>query len=271
MLYIAAIFAGFPNAWAVSEWGGDVRQLMRLGRRAEALALVSRNGPEREIIARSFLKNETFQFYQEGVNWLEQREWKKAAVKFRRALEIESDHVDLLLRLSQSLLMERNGPAAAEESKVLLGRALASIPEDPQTMLWLARAHLDLEEWDLALVVLKKVEAARPQWEWSSVWIAEAMTRKGENPNRYLMEVMRKYPLRLSALVVLNRQKTDRRFTHRWLLSRWDAYDALLKNPSKRAEVLGPLGVEYETASDLKVRWQAQLAASSTNPVGRVE
>lgn len=233
--------------------------------------MVGRNTQERDVIARLFLRNETFQAYQEGVIGLEQREWSRAVTKFRRALELEPDHVDILIRLAQALLMQREGPSIADEAKQILERALATLPGEPQARLWLGRALLDLKDWDAALTQFRRVAQTQPDWEWTSVWTAEALVGKRENPVPFLQSTVRDHPLRVSALVALNRYKADRKLTTRWLLSRWEPYRALKENFHGRQRVLGSLGVDFETAQDLENRWRSGWAAAQSNSAFQAE
>ena len=241
-------------------------QMLRQGKRLEAMQTLKENSQERDIVARTFLRNETFHVYQEGVVWLEQRDWDRAIQKFRQAHALESDNVEVLVRLGQALLAKRQGPPTAREAQVVLVRAIELSPREFQAKLWLGRALLDLRLWDDALLYLHQVADERPHWEWTSTWIAEAMSAKKQSPVLFLQETMRKYPMRLSALVNLAKLRADQKTVSRLLLSRWAPYREQKQDFHLRQASLGPLGLDFETPQELEARWKAGL-----NPVSKVE
>lgn len=266
-VFVAALFAQWPSP-------GDVRQLLRQGQRMEALRPWSRTAPQRQIIARMFLSQDTFQLFQDGIHLMEQRLWSQAESKFRAALDREPDHFEILLRLAQTLLSQkgsvRNLAASADESKELLKKALVLCPQDMQARLWLGRAYLDKGEWDQALVALRIVYVEAPQWEWTAAWIAEAMQAKKQMFAEFLLKHLQTHPIHLPSMVALVQQRgigeidgPDYRRVSRWILSRWDEY-LEIKSDRKRALYFeGELGFDYESPKELEKKWRLSLALKS--------
>lgn len=183
---------------AVSVLGQGGNKGARAHRRAASgSGLVSRI----RVLSRSFLTNETFQIFQDGMGFLKAGKVKPARDKFERALEREPDNMEILTRLGQCLVLEKDEDSAAE--RLRLARRLN--PYEPETRLWLGRAMHQRGEAREAIDELKAAFPALPASELAPVWLAEALSTIGQTAQgiRILEEDLERNPMHLATLVTL--------------------------------------------------------------------
>lgn len=157
--------------------------LAHVGRREEALTILSTSisrekGSRRETLMRRarvlsclFLTNGTFQLYEDGVNLLYQKKYRDARTRFAKALELEPDNVEILVRSGQSLIMDGDFDSAAE--RLRLAKRLN--PWEPEVSLWLGRAFHKRGELTEAVAELKVADLAISDSELAAIWLSDAL------------------------------------------------------------------------------------------------
>ena len=194
---------------------GLARALVFSGRREEALGILIRASEKEkksrrqafaqraDVFSRIFLTNATFQIFQEGVNYLTSGKYRLARERFARALDQEPDNVEVLVRMGQALVLDRDHDSAAE--RLRLARRLN--PVEPMIRVWLGRALHQRGENREAVSELRLAVAGLPESEPAVVWLAEAMVSGGQRPGalRLLEDHVKKRPYHLHALVELGR------------------------------------------------------------------
>jgi tetratricopeptide (TPR) repeat protein len=245
------------------------RAQTELGRRAEALTLLkeahsrergrNRAEIERRIarISKVFLKSETLQLHEDGVQLLRARKWSEARQRFQKASLLEPDHVELLLREGQVLvLLEQIAPGDEK-----LTRALELNPFEPETKLWLGRARVLGQKRESGIQFLEDAAALLPRSELTRIWLAEAyLENKQRDLARSTLERhVQAHPLHVAALIALARlyagdsKKPALQESSRLLqlaLSRVDQY----RNPE------GESGLALFGSEELKGRVQALIS-----------
>ena len=195
------------------------RALFYSGRREEALAALARavekaRGSDKQalmsrasVISRQFLTKETFQVYEDGLNFLQARKYRAARDRFEKALEQERDNVDVLVRSGQCLELEGDHDSAAERLRI----ARRLNPSEPESSLWLGRALLFRGELQGALDELRAAKLAMPGSELAQVWYAEALVQSGNRVAAIsqLEKDLRETPMNVLALATLSRLKLD--------------------------------------------------------------
>jgi predicted Zn-dependent protease len=164
------------------------RSLVYSSRREEALSVLEEavsheKGPRRavlirreRVLARLFVTNETFQGFQEGVNFLDARKFGSACERLAQVLEREPDNVEILTRLGQCRLLDGDADSAAE--RLRLARKLS--PHEPQVRLWLGRALQQRGEIEEALTELRSARQELKDSELAAIWLAEALASNGQ-------------------------------------------------------------------------------------------
>lgn len=163
------------------------RALLHDGRRDEALkflaAMTKRSlGGELaflvrriKVISRSFLKNETYQHYQNGVILLEAGKYAPAREQFTKALQLEPNNAEVLLRQGQSLILSRN----FAEAHGVLRQASELNPYEPEIRLWLGRVEYRVGELDRAIRNLEYAVENLKRSELAPIWFADVLMAKG--------------------------------------------------------------------------------------------
>ena len=246
-----------------------VRAQTELGRRAEALALLketharergrNRAEIERKIvrISKVFLKSETLQLHEDGIQLLRTRKWSEAQQRFQRASLLEPDHPELLLREGQVLVLLEQVVPGDEK----LARALELNPFEPETKLWLGRARVLGQKREMGIQLLEEAAALLPRSELTRIWLAEAyLENKQRDLARSTLERhIQAHPLHVAALIALARlqsgdsKKPSLQESSRLLqlaLSRVDQY----RNPE------GESGLTLFGSEELKSRAQALIS-----------
>ena len=189
------------------------RALLHSGRREEALSILNqasnrtthqnRRGllsTRMRVLSRGFITNDTFQVFQDGIGYLTAGRTKAAREKFERALEREPDNVEVLTRLGQCLVLDKDEDSAAERLRV----ARRLNPYEPETRLWLGRAMHQRGEAREAVEELRPIVRELPLSEVAPLWYAEALAAVGQPLQgiRVLEEDLARNPLHVSALLM---------------------------------------------------------------------
>jgi len=194
---------------------GLARALTYAGRREEALSVLV-NGASRQkgqarkslirrarVLSQTFLSNQSFQSYQDGLNLLISRKYRPARERFERALELEPDNVEILTRLGQSLVMSGDHDSAAE--RLRLAKKLN--PYEAEISLWLGRALHQRGELMPAVDELRFAVRAMPVSELAPVWLAEALASSAQVAQaiQTLEDDLKVQPLHVQSLVTASR------------------------------------------------------------------
>jgi len=162
--------------------------LTQTERREEALdVLIQSTGREKKgkrdtlirrvrVLSRLFFTKETFQTYQDGLNLVALGKYRAARERFEKTLSIEPDNVEVLTRIGQCSVLDRDFDSAAE--RLRLARKLN--PFEPEVRLWLGRALHQRGEIKEAVAELRAVAEELPSSELAPVWLAEALSSLGQ-------------------------------------------------------------------------------------------
>jgi len=262
---------------------GLARALVFSGRREEALSLLIRAaedqgrskrqkfGARANVLSKIFLTNSTFQIYQEGVNLLLSGKYRLARERFDRALEVEADNVELLVRTGQVLVLDGDFDSAAE--RLRLARRLN--PFEPVIRVWLGRAMHKRGEHREAVAELRSAVSELPDSEHAAVWLAEAMISNGQRPGaiRLLEEHVKRWPFHLNALVSLARYRLI--FAARDEVGVWAARKDLQVALSRVSSGSVPGGMDGEMTERhfgiLRGIWPADLKSEIARLLEQVE
>ena len=195
------------------------RALAYSGRREEALSVLSRatslhHGETRDllirqsrVLSRMFFSTRAFQIHQEGMNLLLSKKYRPAREQFMKALELEPDNAEILVRVGQCLILEGDFDSAAE--RLRLARKLS--PNEPEIHLWLGRALHQRGEVEPAIVELKQANREISGSEVAPVWLAEALATSGSIPSaiQVLEEDLKQQPFHVLGLLTLARLRFD--------------------------------------------------------------
>lgn len=165
------------------------RALAFSGRREEALSLLEqllsreKKASRREflmrrvrVLSRMFYSNDSFQAYQDGVNLLSAGKYRPARERLEKALALEPDNVEVLVRIGQSLVLEQDEDSAAERLK--FARKLNAF--EPEVRLWLGRAMHRRGELREAVEELRIAQQELGNSQLAPVWYAEALSASGQ-------------------------------------------------------------------------------------------
>lgn len=153
------------------------------------------------ILSCVFLSNKAFQVYQEGLNLVSLGKYKLARERFEKALSEEPHNLQVLIRLGQVMVLERDFEGAID--RLTLAKKLA--PFEPTIRLWLGRA---LSKKGLHVQALVELRRALNELEWSElavIWFAEALGDASQPAAamRLLQADHKKYPAHVRTLVNL--------------------------------------------------------------------
>lgn len=233
-----------------------VRSLTYSGRREEALSLLNttRDSSRVRVISRMFLTSATFQQYQDGINLMSAGKFRAARERFEKALLQEPDNAEVLIRLGQCLLMEKDEDSAAERLK--LARKLN--PFEPELKLWLGRAMHQRGEMKEALEELKAAHQELKGSERAAIWFAEALFSAGQRASamQHLEKDVAREPYHVSALMALARMRLESAMRESQPL--WTARKELQLVSSRLPQYVSPelqrfegeLGMEYRGTED---------------------
>ncbi len=185
------------------------------GRREEALSLLSHSASRMrgsakgsltrrgKVLSRVFLTQTTQQLYQDGVALTIGKKYRTARERFEKALELEPDNIEILVRMGQCLLLEGDADSAAERLK--LARKLN--PYEPEVRLWLGKALRDRGELTAAMEELRLAQTQLVESELAPAWYAEALAQSGQKASAVslLERDVREHPFHLLGLVTLAR------------------------------------------------------------------
>jgi len=194
---------------------GLARALAFSGRREEALTLLLRfadqtTGDRRtvfirraKVLGRVFLTNNTFQLYQDGLNFMQTAKIRAARERFEKALEQEPDNVEILTRLGQTLMAEKDFDSASERLRL----ATRLGPFEPEIRLWLGHALHQRGELKEALEELRAAHQALPDLEMGVLWLAATLISSGQRAAaiQFLTDSCQRHPGHLLALFQLAR------------------------------------------------------------------
>ncbi|MEK7399842.1 MAG: tetratricopeptide repeat protein [Candidatus Poribacteria bacterium] len=197
---------------------GLARSLVLSGRREESLAVLHQaNGFERgnskkvvvrriRVLSKLFLTSETFQTYQDGLNFLVARQYRNAISSFERALVHEPDNVEILTRIGQSQILDGDYDSAAERLKL----AKRLNPFEPEIKLWLGRAMHQRGELNDGLAELKSARSELEESETAALWLADVFLSLGQKAAaiQILEEDVKKKPFHLLSLIGLARLRS---------------------------------------------------------------
>jgi len=196
---------------------GLANALAYSGRREEALSILgqmigkespkSRNAliSRTRVLSKVFLVKETFQIYQDGLNFLFAKKTRAARDKFEKALKLEPDNVEILTRLAQCMVLDGDFDSASE--RLRLARKLN--PYEPEVKAWLGRALSQRGEAMDALTELQVAQRETPLSEMTAIWLAEALQNSGQKTQaiQVLEENIHTYPNHVAALFELEKMR----------------------------------------------------------------
>ncbi len=191
------------------------RALFYQGRREEALgilgATLAREKPAQQkilirqsrVLSRTFLKAESFQIFQDGVNLMVASRFRQARERLEKALTAEPDNVEILTRLGQCVLLDGDPDSAAER----LRTARRLNPFEPEISLWLGRALFQRGEQELALKELGLAQQELPGAQTPVLWLSEslAMSPKPQTELEILEKDLNSNPLHLDVSLAIAR------------------------------------------------------------------
>jgi tetratricopeptide (TPR) repeat protein len=265
------------------------RALFYSGRREEAISVLTQSislekkdasvteilERRSRVLARTFLSNEVFQIYQEGLNLIRLEKVHQARERFEKALESEPDNAEILLRLGQSLVLDEDYDSASE--RLRLAKRLD--PKEPEIDLWLGRALYKRGEQKDGLLLLRRGFRNLEKSERAVLWLAEALSSSEQkNAALQLLEKdVRSYPFHLQAMLALVRLRVklagdsgqnlwSARRELQLILSRLQRFSEGVSN-GEPVTIEGPLGLDWafsvdrikEDASKLFAQIEARL------------
>jgi len=232
------------------------------GKRAEALELLGQavgraHGSQRvmlirrtRVLSKLFLTNDTFKIYQEGLNLMFAKKYRSAKDRFEKALSEESDNVEILTRLGQSLLLEN----AAENAVERLQAAKKLNPFEPEVRLWLGRAHHQRGALNEALPELRAALSDLPGSELPPVWLAETLSSLGQTSSaiRVLTNDTKTWPYHVLSLIMSARFRAQLAHTDSQIL--WAARKDLQLALSRLDQYMSPDALSHEGDLGLDLR-----------------
>jgi len=154
-----------------------------------------------QVLSRLFMKSDSFQLYQDGLNFLLLKRPRQAREKFEKTLELEPDNVEVLTRDGQALILDGDYDSAAE--RLRLAKRLN--PFEPEVRLWLGRALHHRGEVSDAVVELRAAYGDLEGSELAPLWLSEALQSAGQTNAAIdmLEEDVKIQPNHLSSIVAL--------------------------------------------------------------------
>lgn len=201
-----------------------------------------------KVLSRLFLKNETFQTYQYGLNFLLDKKCKNAKEKFEKALVEEPDNVEILVRYGQSLGCEGEWAEASKTLKI----AKKMNPYEPEINLWLGRSYTFQNQWKEAIEELQVAQSKMKGLELASLWLAEALSASGQHlaAIRVLDSDLKGSPLHFESLLLKSklRLQSDRVDSSSLIILKNELVAALNKTEKYSSVTYKPesdLGLEF--------------------------
>jgi len=155
------------------------------------------------VISRLFLTSATFQTFQEGMNLLMARKFRPARDRFEKALEQEPDNIEILTRVGQCLVLDKDFDSAAERLRF----AKRLNPYEPELRVWLGRSMHQRGEIREAIEELRLAHLELRGSELAPVWLAEAQFSFGQKPLaiQTLEEDIKEQPYHIESLLAVAR------------------------------------------------------------------
>lgn len=187
--------------------------LAYLGRREEALNILIRTAQSSQgkkkqffirrvqVLSETFLTNETFQKYQNGIHFLTHSQLREARSHLLRALKDEPDNVEILFRQAQAFLLDGDFDSAVND----LFTAEKLNPYRMEIKLWLGRALMWKNNTTVGLEKLKESFIELKGNDLAATWYAEALLAVGQRKSAIdiLESQSKKYPLSILSLMSL--------------------------------------------------------------------
>jgi len=192
---------------------GFSRALFESGKRQEAIEILRKLGgsDSREyrnrarkrlrVVSHAFLTKETFQIYQDGINYLLVDRIKEAKKSFERALESEPNNVEVLLRLVQCHVYDQEMDRAIERLETIEKLD----PFETEMRLWKARIFHLQGKHKLAIDILLKIDDNMEDSEHYTLWLSHAYWGLGERKRatEILAKNVKKHAWNILALLEL--------------------------------------------------------------------
>lgn len=188
--------------------GVDLAQtLIRLNRREEAITLLKRYGmtKQAQVAARSFITQESYKLYQEGLNLLESKKYGPSCDRFEKSLEKDQAHLDIQIRLIQCETLDGNIDAALR----FVDSVERMYGEQPESTLWKGKALSMKGQTERAVAAFEKAVKMLPTSELAPVWLAETLYANGQKASAFstLEADLKKNPQHVQSLITLARLK----------------------------------------------------------------
>jgi tetratricopeptide (TPR) repeat protein len=266
-----------PNSVTIAQ---DLAQvLLRLNRREEALELLREHqlNHQADIAARSFISKESFQFYQQGLDWLTKHAYPQACERLERALEKDQAHFDILLRLAECEVLDGN-PDLALKFFDQLERIQGKTTE---TTLWRAhsltlRGHTE-ESLPLFVSLPSGGKVGEPSVELIALWWGETLLAANQKSAALtIFEAdLKRYPAHLQTalaairLRLLQAESPNQTLAVERDLTAWEKLLAsrLIQKPKHSSEfVFDPFDPEAIQRTAADTRQQLRLLLPSPTP-----
>lgn len=244
---LRALVKDYPRYWPATEQ--LARVYLFLGKRRESIELLrsvmtwKKGKPQISLIdrinlyGRQFVKNETFQEYQKGLNAFLNGEVKSSIDHFNESLKKEKDHLKVLIRMGQAFcLLEEYSEAIR-----ILRNAKKLNPYEREVSVWLARAYMKSGRIQVGFEEFSRAGIYLQSHEQGVVWYADALVESGqlERAISYLRANFRKNPFhlkvaeKLSSLLGESQNDSEKileaRRTLQIILSRFEDYKRRLR------------------------------------------
>lgn len=144
------------------------------------------------LASRMFLKSTAFERYQEGLNFLWMKKFEDAEARLEKALDLEKDNVEILLRMGQAEVMLNDFEAGLEK----LRQAKELDPFEPEIRLWLGRALAKKNKLQEAVGELKFAFESMKGSELAPTWYADVLHQAGQTDRalRIVRSTLDKHP-----------------------------------------------------------------------------
>lgn len=194
-------------------------------------------------LARLFLKNSTFESYQEAVVYLENQKFNLALQSIQSALAQEPIHFLSLLRRAQIYyFLNKNNEALID-----LNKLVEIDNQEPEVYLWLGKVHLSLGHYSQAQTYFTLAMTQLPRSQQVVMGLSEALILQGKKSEgiRLLQQDYRQNPGHFEVKLKLLQNKNAKDKNLRSLLKQY------LDSKSKRFE--SDLGIEIRSEKNLLI------------------
>jgi tetratricopeptide (TPR) repeat protein len=179
-----------------------------MGERKQAVILLMqmndrRSSPELRIrakrISRIFRTSKGLQIFQDGKKFLLNRKYKQAIELFERALSLEDQNWEVLLRLAQAHLLSGDAPTSLRLFEEIESWQL----KEPESLLWRSRALHQRGQYRPAISGLESALRSLPRSELAVLWLAEAYVAIQDRRGALtvLLDAVSREPLHVGALI----------------------------------------------------------------------